>query len=421
MAAALLVIVLAAVWGYPKLVGHRMMTLKTQAERLYQQGEFDQALTAGTTLSQKYPEFRSAYVMLGDIHLRSGRLDEADAAFRQVLEAAKGTKQELARAYVGLGRIASIRNNTDKAMEYYQLASETDPGGRSGLVPKAMLLEKGGNLEQALVCLRTAGEQMPDDPVLSATIREISDKVAYAGSQARQKRIDQMVDELLQKLESSPEAVVSDGWTSRPLTLWVMDISTQGHSPDEGRERLLGAGLSEQLLNHPRVRLVERALLDKLMEELKIGSSRLTDRRTALSLGKLMAARLVLFGNVIYSGPQTQISLRLIESETGRITASVSESFGSLVPVSEPANQLAKQILNKIDKQYPLRAGIQKIEKDALVLNIGSREGVSAGLRFKTLTGNVLAEVVSVDQNICRARVIEQGAAPFVGQRVEAI
>ena len=99
-----------------------------------------------------------------------------------------------------------------------------------------------------------------------------------------------------------------------------MDFKTQGYSLQEGAGKILVFGMEDQLLQHSRVQLVERALLDKLLEELKLGTSRLVDKQTALSLGRILAAKLILIGQVVYSGPQTQVSFRLIETETGRIT-----------------------------------------------------------------------------------------------------
>ncbi len=74
--------------------------------------------------------------------------------------------------------------------------------------------------------------------------------------------------------------------------------------------------------------------MDKLLGELKLDSSELADRRTALAVGKLMAARLIASGTIVYSGPHTQVSLRLFETETGSIMAAVNETVGSAVPES---------------------------------------------------------------------------------------
>ena len=67
-----------------------------------------------------------------------------------------------------------------------------------------------------------------------------------------------------------------------------MDFDAEGYSLKEGQEHLIVSGLTDQLLQHSRAQLVERALLDKLMEELKLGTSNLTDSRTALSLGYML-------------------------------------------------------------------------------------------------------------------------------------
>jgi hypothetical protein len=167
--------------------------------------------------------------------------------------------------------------------------------------------------------------------------------------------------------------------------------------------------------------MVERALFDKLAEELKLGSSKLVDRSTALSLGRLLAARLMLFGEVIYAEDQTQLTMRLIETETGLITVSMTASFGASAEVSDMVDNLAEGLMKKLEEKYPMRGKISLGRDDEVVLNIGERVGVGEGQVFEVLDRDVTLEVTSVQPDTSAARVTAGEGDLEEGQRVQVI
>lgn len=67
------------------------------------------------------------------------------------------------------------------------------------------------------------------------------------------------------------------------------------------------------------IKPVERQKLDKVMEELKLSMSGLTDDDYALQAGKLIGAKYILLGSMSKIGEQIKISCRLIETETSQI------------------------------------------------------------------------------------------------------
>lgn len=267
--------------------------------------------------------------------------------------------------------------------------------------------------------IKKAQQYAPKDQVIAALANETRKKAELADNQERQARIDQMVQELVETMKSPPVAAPSDGWTSAPLTLWVMDFNTQGYSLQEGEEKLLVAGIQDQLLQHSRARLVERALLDRLLDELKLGTSQLVDKQTALSLGRLLAAKLILTGQIIYSGPQTQVSLRLIETETGRIAASATESSGNAVPVALLSEKLSKLLLNKLNELYPLRGKITKVEGNEVTLNIGQAAGTRKGQKFAAVGQDIGLKVISDQPDTSMAKVVKGEGPISEGMRVE--
>jgi len=328
---------------------------------------------------------------------------------------------EKSEAFIGLGRIASLLKDTEKAMEQYQKATTTSPNSKSGYLSQALLLEDKGNHKEALSLLGKAQELAPKDQVVAAIANETRKNVALIEDKEKQDRIDQLVKELLESINRPPPALPSDGWTSSPLSMWIMEIRTQGYTLQEGEERLLASGLTDQILQRSRVQVVERALLDKLLQELKLGTSKLIDRNTALSLGRIVAAKLILSGQIVYAGPQTQVSFRLIETETGRITAAINESFGSAVPVSVLSEKLSGALLAKVDKLYPLRGKITEVEGEEVRLNIGQQTGIQMGERFKVVETGAVLETTAIMKDASTAKIAEGDKAVSRGFRVEVL
>ena len=160
---------------------------------------------------------------------------------------------------------------------------------------------------------------------------------------------------------------------------------------------------------------------DKLLQELKLGTSQLTDRRTALSLGKIVAAKLIISGQIFYSGPQKQVTMRLIETETGRITAAINESFGGAVPASVLSEKLSAALMEKLKAIYPLRGKVSEINGNEIVLNIGNNSGVRMKDQFKAMGEDVVLEIISVGSDTSQCRLVSGKEALKKGLRVEII
>jgi len=420
LAASVLLLLGIVLWGYPGFLRTGTAEFEKEALAYYNEGAFDKALNACKTIEDKDPQVSLAYLIRGDVYFRTGKLDQAEQSYKKAISARNGTGLETSKAYIGLGRIASIRNQRDAALAYYRNASEAAPDNGDGYLSQALILDEKGDYQQALQLLQKARKVAPGNRVLTAITNDTQKKVALAEDKERQARIDRLVQDLLGSMNTSARALPSDAWTSFPLTLWIMDFQTKGYPSQEGEERLLVSGITDQLMEQTRVRPVERALLDKLLQELKLGTSKLADRNAALSLGRLLAAKLILMGQIIYSGAQTQVSIRLIETETGRITASVNETFGNSVPLSIIAEKLSGRLEEKLKKLYPLRGKISEVERNEAQLNIGQMAGTRTGQQFKVVGEDTILEVISDHPQTALTKIVK-GTGPLAkGLRVEA-
>jgi curli biogenesis system outer membrane secretion channel CsgG len=117
---------------------------------------------------------------------------------------------------------------------------------------------------------------------------------------------------------------------SATIAVWPFDSHVVGTTSPPSEQLvlqemlpdMLGAALSVS----PRLRLVERQRLHDVLNEQKLGSSVLAEEQTRLRLGRLLGARLLVFGSHMRIGDAWQLDIRVVEVETSRILASSSES-----------------------------------------------------------------------------------------------
>lgn len=406
-------------WGYFSFL--RIDTAKYERAVLasYQAGDFEKALETSKTWIEKMPQLGLGYLVQGHIYFKKGSLDKAKERYQSVLKAPRSSDSEKAQSLVGLGRIASIRKKTDEAVQYYRSAILKDPQNVSAYQSQAVLLDEKGDYLNAFALLTKAQELAPRDPSFSQLISRIDEKLSLTRDQEKRERIDRMVRELMDSKESAVNPISSDEWTSTPLTLWITDFEVQGYSLKEREEKFIIAGVMENMLRFGRVQLVERAMLDRLLEEMKIGTTVLMDRTAALALGKLVAARIILFGQIQYLGSQTQISARLIETETGRIRTTLNQSFGNGAPTSVIAEALSTALSKDLERLYPLRGKISILEGVQITLNIGEKEGVRTGARFHVIGGDNVLKIISVRPKESVATIISGVGSINEGTRVE--
>ncbi len=340
-----------------------ILQYESSAMTAYKAGNFEEALNLSKSIEDEHPNSALSYLIQGHIYLRQGKSDAAQKAYQQAVQASENTSQQKASALMGLGRISSIQNQKDAALKYYQQAAEIkDTQGfeyseslTEALMAQAMILNEKGEHEATLKILEKAQKHSPENRLIADTANEIRKRISFLQDKEKQERINILVKELLERRSQDPEVRGQESGFRRerqpnglPLTLWLIDFESVGYSVQEGESQLLGIGITNALLQDSKIRLVERVLLDKLLEELKLGTSKLTDQNTALSLGKIMAARLILSGKIIHAGNHKEISVRMIETETGLISGAVSESFGGDVSISVLSEKLSEKLLNKI-------------------------------------------------------------------------
>ncbi len=404
-AAAAVLVIVSSFFFYHNWESKKTLALEQTASRAFSAGDFQAALDACGRIKLKHPENHIANLIQADIYLRQNHLPKAAEAYETVLAGGKETVRQKARALVGLGRVASLENKTDVSLNYYQKATQADDSYEAGFLSQAILLEKQGQAKAALEVLAKASQAGPVSVALQALAKDIQQRVELIENKEKQKQIDGLVKDLIARMQTHSERSVGDGWTSRPLSLWVKDFEVQGIPPGEGDPKLLMSAVQDRLIQQDRIQVVERALLDSILKELKLGTSQLADQRTALTLGKILAARLILFSRIMYQGADVIVSMRLIETQTGRVTAAYTQEFKSTVSFGKMSSNLCTALIEKILDGYPLKGKVSEVSDQKVTINIGKSLGVSAAARFEDQYGRTGFKIVAVNENFSIAAV----------------
>ncbi|MFZ0131194.1 MAG: CsgG/HfaB family protein [Desulfobacterales bacterium] len=287
------------------------------------------------------------------------------------------------------------------------------------MVAQATLNERLGNQAEALRLYELAVAASPDEPAARAAARSLREKMAWEQDREKRERVEALIEDLTAGGLPEGGSRPADEWTSAPLTVWLPTFKTTGYGLVEGEDVLVHSAVVEELMGRSRARFVERALIDRLLEELKLGSSRLADPATAAALGRLVAAKILLSGQIVHHGSAAEIAVRIIETETGLVRAVVNQSFDPQTAPAEIARLMAVKLADRLLALYPLRGKIATIEKDAIFLNVGRRQGAKVGQLFKAVDADATLEVVSVEEEKCRTKALGGQSAIEPGVKVQ--
>ncbi len=267
-----------------------------------------------------------------------------------------------------------------------------------------------------------------NDAFAAVLAKKAEETLSLQKDVAENKRIDKLVKELAARYRSEKKAwsKEKDTWTSRPMILSFVDFLEKGGLAErDGLSVVLTTQLAHQLNASGRVQVVERVLMERLLEELNIGSSDLADPETALNLGKVLAAKIIGTGSIFYLPNGTLFSLRLVDTETSAIPKVITRQLSSQESLEKEFNRLNREILKTIILKYPLQGYVVHTKGDEVMINLGSKQGVVLGTKFEVIEeqepikykGKLLhsapksvgqIEILRVEPDLSHARILNQ-------------
>lgn len=406
----------------------------------FQRGDYQKAQDLCAQVLSADPENVYAQVLTGNIAFNQGSIEEAIAAYEAAAKAGHGSPWQKAEAYNRLGRIYAEQNKPEQALSSYDEAITLNPSQLDAYSNKGVVLAGMGKTDEAIGAYQRALKSNPKDTLTTVLLNQLLNEKQAAADTARQERIDRLVADLVERYKTQSQkpapAFVADSWTSRPLSVSLLGFGNRGAlAARAGENEYLALSLTQALQAQQRISVVERELIDKLLEELNLSASELANPETALKLGKIIGARFITTGTVTRLGKETQVSLRVIETETSLIKGAFVDTVAQESSLTPVASALADKLAETLRREFPLQGKVAAIQGDSVTLNIGAAAGVVVGLKMKifeegepiVMEGRELGrqktdvaeiEVTAVEEAFSTGRVLNKNAEVKKGQKV---
>ncbi len=366
------------------------------------------------------------HVTIGDIYLLRDQLDKAIEEYEKALGREPMFRYQLAEAYAGLGKAYARRGDLDKGLSSLRRAEEVRPSDAEIASALGYVLMEKGDYQGAMVAVEKAVKRNPDDSLFAFLKNEIAQKT----DAERQKSINSLVDNLIKAAEKAPQVPPAEEvWESKPTALVILDLKRAGFAfAREGEYEMLMFNVARAMKEKGRVSVVEREVLEELLRELKLGTSNLAAPEAALRIGKFYPAGLIATGTLRGEGGRFGADVRLAETETSKLTILFSQTQEAGETIAQFAERLAKELTQEIRGKYPLRARIAKVDGQSVTLNIGSKQGLTAGTQMKVIkreggaeAGKVVVKKVGPDSDFAVAEVVETKEAIAAEDKVVEI
>jgi hypothetical protein len=138
--------------------------------------------------------------------------------------------------------------------------------------------------------------------------------------------------------------------------------------------------LLAELVGGRRFNMVERRRLEEILREQKLSASELADQKTAIRIGRIVAANCVLMGAALEKEGSIEIYLRVVDTETSLILTAV-DVYGEEVS-PEMVRLLCQGLMVKLLDELPLVEGLMVTVKGSQgVVDLGREKHVKKGMR----------------------------------------
>jgi TolB-like protein len=132
------------------------------------------------------------------------------------------------------------------------------------------------------------------------------------------------------------------------ITVAVSEFRT---NTDDKNLDWLGSSCSDGIIgilaSDRKVRIVERAYLDKIIAEMKLQLGGMVDENSAVEIGRILGAQFFIFGSVNKLGENINLTARIVNVETTEI-AGQARANGNINNLFEIQDELAKQISSQL-------------------------------------------------------------------------
>ncbi|HHO76982.1 MAG TPA: tetratricopeptide repeat protein [Deltaproteobacteria bacterium] len=352
-------------------------------------GENSKALELASSVEKAAPGRAYIHTVKGDVLYAQNKKDLAQAEYAKAVEKPEAESFQMAGAYNKLGRLYASVGSYEQSRDLYDQAVQVDPYYVEAMANKGVAYEKEGQWDKALDMYRQGQKIDGEDIFSNALAKRAAEMLALKDDSRSRERVDKLVKELAERYRSNKALFAKtpqDTWTSQPMVMTFIDFQETGSlSERDGLVPVLTTQLADELNASGRVKVVERVVIERLLEELNIGSSELADPQTSLRLGRVLAAKVIGTGSLIHSPEGTLLSLRLVDTETTAIPKVINRELNSGSSLKKELHRLNREILTTVMTTYPLQGYIINVTDEKAMVNLGADQGVVMGSRFTVI------------------------------------
>jgi len=357
------------------------------AEVYYKKGQDKKAMAMVSEVESKAPDRSYVHVIKGNLLYRQNKELAASEEYQKATEKKITEPYHKAVGYNQLGRYYASKGDFQQSRKLYDTAIAMDPYYIEATSNKGMTYEKEGNWGKALETYNHALTINKSDTFAAVLAEKAEEMVSLKTNVEKKKRIDKLVKDLAARYHEQKSLIKSeDSWTSRPMIMTFVDFQEKGGLAErDGISSVLATQLCNTLNKSGRVQVVERVVMERLLEELNLGSSELADPETALKLGRVLAAKLIGTGSLFYMPNGMLLNLRLVDTETSAVPQVLTHQIASLAYLTKEIKLLNREILKTVIEKYPLKGYLIQEENGRVMINLGARHGVMLGTNFEVI------------------------------------
>lgn len=221
------------------------------------------------------------------------------------------------------------------------------------------------------------------------------------------------------------------------------------------------SALLRELVNLGRVRVVDRARIEEILEEQRLQLTGFVDTRTAVRVGQLLGMRWAFIGQIDelssswqsgtrstygYYKATARISITVIDVESGEVVTviqargtGIDDSNSESARMQAIGSAFSGNVADALRRLFQLQAHVVSVRGNVAYLSVGSEAGVREGTRFRVVRevrlkphpraegrgGFSLHEVVGVvvvtrvGRGVSEARIVRGAGAVSPGDQVE--
>lgn len=353
------------------------------AEQQLQNGD---TAAAGTTASSwlDRAKFRLAFYFTKGMATAGQDQQEAMRLLQRALQEKPLLEVQRYLVADALAKLYVAQGQPEKAVALYQSLNPAGTVALAGLGTPllgnyAYTLFQQGQTKEAGDVLGQVLREQPDDTMGLYLKQKLADQQSQGASE-RMARVMTMIDNISKSVKQ--QAAADDSWTGQPVVITLLSpAAAVGVSQRLGEDRMWLDTLVSDLQEKAPFPVVDRETLEQLLREHGLSASKLSAPEARLKIGTLLPASVLVEPSVICDRGKATLKLRLVDVATAEIIGLVSRELATTnaQTAKKGLEDLAADLLAKIESNFRLRGRVVAVKADVCELNIGRYHGVKPG------------------------------------------